>query len=467
MDQNIREIILTTLTTLEKENQFSNKLIKAVLDKYDYLDSRDKAFVKRVCEGTVERRIEIDYYLNSFSSVPVRKMKPLIRSLLRMSVYQLLYMDTVPDSAVCNEACKLAVAHKFQNLRGFVNGVLRNIARQKDNLPLPDEKKNPVEYFSVKYSMPVFLVEQWQKQYGTELTKIMLEGLLTVHPVSVRFRPDMAAEKREALCEQMREKGADISPNPYLPYAYILKYSDNLSNLPGFSEGDWTIQDVSCALAVEAAGIHKDDLVLDACAAPGGKTLLAASMAAHVYSRDVSPEKTALILENASRMGVDNITVEEWDATVPDESKTGRMDVCLLDVPCSGLGIIGKKRDIKYRVTEEGMNSLCALQKEIVRTCASYVKEGGILLYSTCTVRPEENEEMVRFISEELGMTPVSISDCLPKQVLEEREKSRSLLKGTAGEFISEMTEEQRECFVQMYPGVMACDGFFIAKFKR
>ena len=453
--------------TLEKEGQFSNKLIKAVLDKYDYLDSRDKAFVKRVCEGTVERKIEIEYYLNSFSSVPVRKMKPLIRALLQMSVYQLLYMDSVPDSAVCNEACKLAVSHKFQNLRGFVNGVLRNIARQKESLPMPDEKKSPIEYLSVKYSMPAWIVEKWMKEYGREMTAKMLEGLLNVHPVSVRFRPDMNAEQIESLCRQMAEKGAVLNPNKYLPYAYILKYSDNLSYLPGFSEGDWTVQDVSCALAVEAAGVKADDTVLDACAAPGGKTLLAANKAKLVYSRDVSEEKIAVITENAERLGVENIVVDAWDATIPDESKIGKMDVVLLDVPCSGLGIIGKKRDIKYRITEEGLLSLSELQKNIVKTCADYVKQGGTLLYSTCTIHTEENEGMVKYITEELGFTPVSLKDSLPENVLLERQLSRSMVKGTAKKYLEEMSDEQRDCFIQMYPGVMECDGFFIAKFTK
>lgn len=158
--ENIREIVLDTLLALEREEQYSNQLLKAVLDKYDYLELRDKSFIKRVTEGTVERQPELDYYLNHYSSVPVKKMKPLIRCLLRMSVYQLLYMDTVPDSAVCNEACKLAVKRKFGNLRGFVNGVLRNVSRNKDNLPLPDERTEPGARLSVEYSMPEWLVER-------------------------------------------------------------------------------------------------------------------------------------------------------------------------------------------------------------------------------------------------------------------------------------------------------------------
>ena len=164
-----REIIVEILLDLEKGQDFSHKLIKAVLDKYDYLDPRDKAFIKRVTEGTIERQLELDYYLNRFSSVPVRKMKPLIRCLLRMSTYQILYMDAVPDSAVCNEACKIAAKRGFRTLKGFVNAVLRNISRSKDKMPLPDPT-DPVKYFSVKYSMPEWIVNLWLPVYGTEGT---------------------------------------------------------------------------------------------------------------------------------------------------------------------------------------------------------------------------------------------------------------------------------------------------------
>lgn len=193
-----REIIVEILLDLEKGQDFSHKLIKAVLDKYDYLDPRDKAFIKRVTEGTIERQLELDYYLNRFSSVPVRKMKPLIRCLLRMSTYQILYMDAVPDSAVCNEACKLAAKRGFRTLKGFVNAVLRNISRSKDKMPLPDPA-DPVKYFSVKYSMPEWIVNLWLPVYGMEGTETLLMGLLKIHPVSLRFCLELSETDREDL----------------------------------------------------------------------------------------------------------------------------------------------------------------------------------------------------------------------------------------------------------------------------
>lgn len=465
MAENTREIILDTLLAIEKGEQYSNQLIRAVLDKYNYLDARDKAFIKRVTEGTIERQIELDYYLDHFSTVPVRKMKPLVRTLLRMSVYQLLYMDAVPDSAVCNEACKLAVKRKFGNLRGFVNGVLRNLSRNKEQLPLPDEAAEPVRYLSVKYSMPEWLIGFWLEEYGRKITATMLKAIMAVHPVSVRFSARLSEEERELLKGQLAQAGVEIREGAYLPCLCRLEHVDNINALPGFAEGKWTVQDVSSALAVELAGIKNTDFVLDACAAPGGKSILAAEKAKKVLSRDVSVEKTERIRENAQRMRMDNIEIQEWDALCFDPENEGKADVVLLDVPCSGLGVMGKKRDIKYHITREGMESLHALQREIVTVCSRYVRPGGMLLYSTCTINPAENEAMVRYITEELGFAPVSVEEELP-EALKVQKWETAGLREAQGKKDGLNTEERRAC-IQLLPGYMDADGFFIAKFQK
>ena len=463
MAENSREIVLDTLLALEREGQYSSRLLRAVLDKYGYLDVRDRAFIKRVTEGTLERQRELDYYLDHFSSVPVRKMKPLVRCLLRMSVYQLVYMDAVPDSAVCNEACKLAAKRKFGNLRGFVNGVLRNMSRSTENLPLPDEAEEPVGYLAVKYSMPDWLVELWLAEYGREITKNMLEGLLAIHPVSLRLRGNLTGEEREKLLSGLRERGVRLRESSYLPSVYLAENSGDLTELPGFAEGQWIVQDVSSALAVLAAGVKEGDLVVDACAAPGGKTLLAAERAGRVLSRDVSEEKAALIRENAVRMKAENLEIRVWDARVQDPSLLGKADVLLLDVPCSGLGVLGKKRDIKYHVSQEGLRELTGLQKEILRACAGYVKPGGTLVYSTCTINRAENQEMVRFLTEELGFLPESLEGVLPEKLLAQKCRVEELRKR---EELPEdcLTAEQRAACIQLLPGYMEADGFFIAR---
>ena len=221
-----REIIVEILLSLEKGQDFSHKLMKAVLDKYDYLDPREKAFIKRVTEGTIERQLELDYYLDRFSSVPVRKMKPLIRCLLRMSTYQILYMDAVPDSAVCNEACKLAAKRGFRTLKGFVNAVLRNISRSKEQMPLPDPG-DTVKYLSIKYSMPEWIVNLWLPAYGREGTETLLKGLLSIHPVSLRFSTELTESERESLAEKIEKTGVRLQQSRELPYVYLAQNLEN------------------------------------------------------------------------------------------------------------------------------------------------------------------------------------------------------------------------------------------------
>ena len=429
MAENTREIVLDLLLAIQRGEGYSHKLIKAVLDKYDYLEAKEKAFIKRLSEGTIEKKLQLDYVLDQFSQVKVRKMKPLIRVLLQMSTYQLLYMDSVPDSAVCNEAVKLANKRKFQNLKGFVNGVLRNISRNKEQIRWPQRDKDPDNWMSVMYSMPLWIVQMWGTQYGRERTLTMLQALSCVHPVSIRFRSGLDKSAIVGYIAQMESVGVRIQPSPYLPYAYLLEKTENIAALPGYEEGVFTVQDVSSMLAVEEAGIESTDFVMDICAAPGGKSLLASEKAGRVLSRDISESKLVIIEENASRMRADNVCVELWDATVLDETYKEQADVVLMDVPCSGLGVMGKKRDIKYHVTPESLLQITALQKKIVSASWQYVKSGGVLLYSTCTVRKEENEEMCKWICENYPFT---------------LESSR-----------------------QLFPGEDNCDGFFFARLRR
>lgn len=454
MTENTREIVLDILLFVERDKVFSHQLIRAVLDKYDYLDARDKSFIKRVAEGTLERQIELDYYLDQFSKVPVRRMKPLIRCLLRMSAYQILYMDGVPDSAACNEACKLAQKRKFHELKGFVNGVLRNLAKGKENLKLPDRTEDEAAFYSVKYSMPKWLVENWMAEYGSRVTEKILEGLLQIHPVSLRFSGKQGAEDRKVLLAKLEDSGAVLTESKYLPDLYTVENTEGIGSLPGFKEGAFTVQDVSSALAVEAAGIRKSDFVMDLCAAPGGKSILAAERAQKVLSRDVSEAKTALIRENLERMNIENVTVQVYDATVTDEEYLGRADVVLMDVPCSGLGILGKKRDIKYHVSPQSLQEIVELQKEIISHSWQYVKPGGILLYSTCTIHREENEGMVQWILEHFPFDPVPLAGSIPDVLEGERQQ----IGGLCG---------QTEGCIQLLPGFMEADGFFFAKLRR
>lgn len=445
---NEREVVLDIMLELSRQTEYSNVLIASVLSKYDYLDGRQKAFIKRVCEGTIERRIQLDYVLDCCSKVPVQKMKPLIRELMRMSVYQLLFMDKIPDAAVCNEAVKLAKKHKFQSLQGFVNGVLRTIARQKEQIVYPDRQTSYSKAMSVCYSMPVWLVEHFCKAYGEENCERILQSYLQREAVGIRLQETLTLQQREELLASWRQAGVQVRRHPYLPYAAEVQKAAGIHKLTGYEEGLFTVQDVSSMLAVEAAGIRQGDTVLDVCAAPGGKALHAAVKLAgtgQVIACDVSAYKTDKIRENMARLHMTNVTVIERDARIRDEALVGQADVLIADVPCSGLGVIGKKQDIKYRVTKESMQELVGLQKEIVSNVVSYLKSDGVMIYSTCTMNPAENEEMAGWICKEYDMEPESMAGVMPDALKKAAQKG----------------------YLQLLPGVHDTDGFFIARLRR
>lgn len=444
---NTREIILDILMAIEKGEGFSHKLLKDTLDKYDYMERKDKAFIKRIVEGVLERQMYLDFIINAYSNTPVNKMKPLIRCLMRMSVYQLLFMQ-VPDRAVCNEAVKLAAKRKFVNLKGFVNGVLRKIASSKEALPTPS-REDMVSFLSIVYSMPVWLVEKWISELGEEVTEGILKAFLEISPVTIRISSSVSEEDRQDLLEQMQDKGIEVHQHPYLPYAYTLTHLEGMHQVPGFSQGLVTVQDVSSMLAVEAAGIAPGDLVLDVCAAPGGKTMLAAERTGKegmVIARDVSDMKVSFIEENAGRMCLDQVCVQVQDAAELDPSMIGKADVVIADLPCSGLGIIAKKRDIKYNVTQQSLQELQMLQRQILAVVSQYVKPGGILLYSTCTINPMENEQNRAYILEQLGFDAASLDAYLPKVL---------------------HSDTTKEGYLQLIPSIHETDGFFISKFQK
>lgn len=445
---NSREIVLDILLELAKGNEYSNILIAAVLEKYDYLDSREKAFIKRVSEGTIERRIQIDYILDQYSKVPVKKMKPLIRELLRMSTYQLLFMEHIPDAAVCNEAVKLAKKRKFQSLQGYVNGVLRSIARGRAEIKYPDKLSAWTEYLSVYYSMPVWLVEHFTAAYGKEACEKILRAYLQRQPVSIRLDERMSCEEQEALLVQWKQDGVEAVRHPYLPYAVTVQKTDGIRSLDGYESGQFAVQDVSSMLVVEAAGIKAGNTVIDVCAAPGGKALHAATKlrgTGQVIACDVTEYKTDKIEENRERLRLPNVSVRVRDARKTDQSLVDKADVLIADVPCSGLGVIGKKQDIKYRIIQESLKEIVRLQKEILQNAVTYVKPGGIMMYSTCTMNPSENEEMVRWICRTFDFEPESMAPYMPKGLQKEADKG----------------------FIQLLPGVHETDGFFLARLRK
>lgn len=445
---NHRALVLDMLLLTERGQEYASEILRGTLNKYDYLPGREKAFIKRLFEGCVERRITLDYVLDLYSATKTGKMRPAIREILRMGVYQLLYMDSVPDASVCDEAVKLAGKKGLAGLKGFVNGVLRSIAREKDTIPMPDEEKEPVRACSVRYAMPEWLVRFFYDRYGRETTHTVFGAMMQSGPVTVRMDERMDADGFLQTVDAIRAGGIGICPHPYLPYAYELMGTEGIRHVPGYEEGKFYVQDVSSMLVTEIAGLREGMTVLDVCAAPGGKSLHAAVRLRRtglVRARDLTERKTALMEENRQRCRCDNMVVEQKDALIWDAGDEERYDVVYADLPCSGLGIMGKKCDIRHRMSIDRMEELVSLQRRILDVTVSCVKKGGVLIYSTCTVNPAENEEQVAYIVSK-GFETEPIDGYLPKEL---------------------SCESARKGYLQLLPGIHRTDGFFLARLRR
>lgn len=409
---NLRAVVLEMLLENEKNGEFSNYLLNNALAKYQYLEKSQRSFMAKLFIGSIERKIELDYVCNQFSKTKTNKMKPLIRVLIRMSIYQLLYMDSVPESAVCNEAVKLANKRGFSSLRGFVNGVLRNIARNKDNIKYP-EKADFLLYNSVKYSMPEWIIKMWQQEYDNETIEDILDGLFKEKRTYIRVNTNKTSPEELKLV--LEKEGVKVSDTT-VPYALEISDYDYLTGLDSFNEGLFQIQDLSSILAGYNSRIEKGYTVVDVCAAPGGKTINASLLVGEegkVYSRDISFEKLDKIEENIDRLGLTNVELDVFDASKLDESLVGKCDLVIADLPCSGLGIIGRKPDIKYNASPDKLEELVKIQRNILSTVVKYLKESAILVYSTCTINKAENEEQVEYIKK-LGFSILDKKQLIP-----------------------------------------------------
>jgi len=454
---NPRAAALNALHMIIEQNRPSHLVIREMLASHPEYSRQEKAFFTRICEGTVEQMLRLDYVLMQCSSVPIHKMKPLIRTLMRMSVYQLLFMDSVPDSAVCNEAVRLAAKRGFSGLKGFVNGVLRSVCRLDREKMLPKREEDLHHYCSINYSMPLWLVDYLAEQFGEERLETVLQGFLTERPMTVRMNLSKAdtSSIKESLSAQkviVTEPFSDLfsSYNEYFPESLALSNTGDLKEIHAMRDGLIQVQDIASMLPIYAADVQIGDVVIDVCAAPGGKTLHAADVLAgtgSVTARDLTEEKVRLIRENIDRSGFTHVKAEVWDAAEFDPSWEEKADVVIADLPCSGLGIIGKKPDIKYRMTHDQMIELADLQRKLLSVVSRYVKPGGKLIFSTCTLSREENlDNRDWFIQHFPQFSPINLAD---------------------SHFQPFESLTAREGYIQLIPGIHPCDGFFVAAFRR
>jgi len=447
-----RNYTLKIFEDIAKKEIFANQVIDDYFYLYDF-DKQQKSFISKLVYGTIENIKYIDFCLNQVSKIKVNKMKPVIRHILRMSVYQLLFMDKVPSHAAINEAVKLVEMRKLFQLKGFVNGVLRSVERKKDTFAEILSKLPIQERLSTQYSINMDVTGYLLKQYTSDELENFLQQSLIQKETCIRtnlLKIDSIALTKKISKQAIIKKGHLLKDS-----MYISDY-DAMNKIDSFNRGEFQVQDESSTLVGFVADPKADDVVIDVCAAPGGKSTHIAQLLngkGKVLACDISEAKLTRINENINRLGLINIDSIICDATtfVPDYKN--QFDIVLADVPCSGLGLLRTKPDIKTNMTVDKIKSLIPLQQEILQNVSLYVKPGGTLIYSTCTINKKENRAQVNEFLEankEFYLETIT-SDKFVHGLMDGYQFDNHIIDGC----IELITDSQ------------LTDGFFIAKLKR
>ena len=430
-----RETALNVLLTCRKEGGWSNGTLKTYTAR-DRLDSRDSALAARLCYGVLQNRNCLDFYLSQLLKGKIKDLHPVVRDILHLGLYQIYFMDKIPESAAVNEAVELTKKYcrNQYSAPGLVNGVLRNAVRTKGSL------KEPISWED-KYSHPGELINLLKAYVGKERLVGVLRENNAVAPMTVQTNTRRIST--DALCERLKAEGVTYEEHPWLADCLVLSGTGNLEKLPSFREGLFYVQDAAAKLSVLCADVRPGQQVLDCCAAPGGKSFAAAMQTEEtIISCDVYPHKVELIAKGAKRLGMESIVPMQQDATVFRPEWENRFDTVIADVPCSGLGIIRKKPDIRYKELST-IAELPVLQRKILDNAARYVRPGGLLLYSTCTLVRAENEGVVEnFLDTHHNFT------------------TETLPLGTP-------FPKNERGMLTLVPGEYDTDGFFICRLRR
>ena len=433
-----RETALNVLIACRREGAWSNGVLKEYLVR-DRLDRREAALAARLCYGVLQNRGKLDFYLKQLLTGRLRDLHPAVRDILHLGLYQLYEMDKIPQSAAVNESVTLAKKYckKLRNAPGLVNGVLRNAVRTMGTL------KAPVT-LSDRYSHPQELVDFLAGYVKPALLEPMLQANNDVPPMVVQVNT-LKTDTRQ-LTQLLQDEGVTVAGHPWMPECLVLSGTGDLEQLESFQKGLFYVQDAAARLSVLCAQLPAHGAnILDCCAAPGGKSF-AAAMAmggkGSIRSCDIHPHKIALMENGAQRLGLANITASVQDASVFNPQWEDQMDTVIADVPCSGYGIIRKKPDIRYK-SPKTMEQLPRLQMQILKNQARYVKPGGVLIYSTCTLAYRENEDVVKtFLKENPEFYPEKLQ-------------------------LPDVFPENESGMLTLVPGQYDTDGFFICRLRR
>ncbi len=439
-----RRAAVTALLRIQEQGGYSNIVLEELLKRLD-LPTSARATTARLVYGVTERRLTLDYVLNKLSSTPVKAMTSAVREILRVGAYQLLYMDAVPAFAAINESVSLTRAMGCGRLSGFVNGVLRGVQREAAGLlgALPSTDKG----LEIRYSCPRAHIRAWRAAYGDEVLSGLLDSLNDAPPAYIRVNTRRTTEAE--LSSRLAEAGVTATPIDGLPDAFCVSPAQALHRLPDTVKSHFYYQDAASQWACRALGAQPGERVADVCAAPGGKSRTTAQYmgdSGEIVASDLYAQKCATIARRAADMGLSCIRVRQRDASLsPDEADCGRYDRVICDAPCSGMGVIRRKPEIRYKDPTD-FADLPALQLKILSQAAKLVKVGGVLQYSTCTIRPEENEQVVAaFLAANSAFSPrlLPLAACFEAAKLPPSHQ------------------------ITLFPHIHGTDGFFIAGFVR
>lgn len=432
-----RQIAFEVLNRIQKDNSYSNLSLDRALDSYE-LSVQDKSFVSALVYGVIERQLTLDYQLAPLLKQPLKKLKPQVLTILRLGVYQILYMEKVPDSAAVNECVKLTKQNGASFASGLVNAVLRKVIA--NGLRLPDKTES--NYMSIAYSVPQWLCDMWIQAYGAEnAEKLLCESFGSVNTV---IRVNTAKITADELVKRLNDEQIKTEKNPYAENSLTVISGGALHKTKAYSEGLFHVQDTASQLCCKALEADKNCRVLDVCAAPGGKSFTIAEImnnSGEVVSCDIYEKRVSLIKNGAERLGLDNVKTAVNDGSVYNKT-LGKFDRILCDVPCSGLGVIRKKPEIRYKSKEE-VDNLPNLQYSILCVSSEYLEKGGMLVYSTCSLNPDENEKIIqRFLKEHSGFESIKV---LPEIVRYGEDSD----------------------YLTLMPHIHNCDGFFISAVRK
>lgn len=446
-----RELALDTLTRIEQEQAYSNLLLNRSLQKAK-LSSQEAGLATELVYGTIQRLNTIDYFLTPFIAKGLASLQPWVRALLRMSFYQLYYLERIPDHAAVSEAVQLAKRKGHAGISGLVNGVLRNVIRKRKELVIPEDV-SVEERISLIHSHPLWLVKRWISQYGVEETTRLCAA--NNRPPKVSLRTNQRRISRESLIQQLRSEDIHVQPSDVSAVGLVTTGAGNMAYHPAFEEGLFSIQDESSMLVADVLDPQPGMTVLDCCAAPGGKTAHMAEKMDNqgtIWANDLHEHKRKLIQDQADRLGLSCIRTRTGDAAeLTQHFAASSFDRILLDAPCSGLGVIRRKPDLKWTKEETDTEQLAAMQLHLLKQVSTLLKPGGFLVYSTCTLDTVENENVIRqFLQQEADFE------------LDEKMSKMGLLHQSVTE-----RAQVDNGMVQILPHYFDSDGFFICRLSR